>query len=104
MANFWEHRERQNAEWEKYSHSPANIPLRRLSMLSIAAGAIMLVCAFFITIFSESPSSVKIILILRACAGICVSIEIITIMILAYRVNKSAINDRWKIKDKNTGE
>ncbi len=67
---------------------------RRLKFAALAVIAValilLLVLAFWV---DDIPPKVQ--LIMRGCAGLCAIIFVVLFGVLAYRVNKHYINNRW---------
>lgn len=83
MQHFFERREQERQEMEKYYRTPANLRLKYAALCAIGVAIILFVVMIFL-IDSLSPG---LMLFMRGCAGLCALIFVALVALLLYRVN-----------------
>lgn len=80
------------AEFDRVARIPAN---RKYKYIALAFGIIGIIL-LFITIIGIDSFSIKTILFLRGCAGLCALFFIIFVAIFLYKVYKTLFNQKFK--------
>lgn len=87
---YFEKKEIQRREQEKYYREKTNLRLKWWAIAAISIAIILLVS----TIFMMDSVTIKTILIMRGCAGLFALIFVVLVGILVFRVNNAYIRDR----------
>lgn len=88
--NYFDKKQRQRKEQEKYYREKSNLLLKYAALSSIGISIILLL----IMAFWLDNISYTMLLFLRGCAGLFALVFVVLVAILVYRVNVSYFKDR----------
>lgn len=100
MANYFEKKEEQRRELEKYYREKSNRRLKYAALASISVSIILLLIMAFRV--ADIPTAVM--LFMRGCAGLFALVFVVLVAILVYSVNVSYFRDKATPKHKRNPE
>ena len=100
MKRYFERKQQLEEEQSKYLNTPVNLRLKYAAYGMVSIGLLLLVimCVWF------DHLSWKVWYFMRGCVGVCITIFLILIGILYYRVNSANLRNKWDLKQRDNNE